>query len=63
MSDLQAHEFASRGEFRLLDTLIRAGKALNINHHDEDFGQRTPLHLAAQKGKWLSLSDSTLTRQ
>ncbi len=49
-TDLTLHELAAQGDLKQIDSYIKHGKTAFINEKDEDFGYRTPLHLAAQKG-------------
>ncbi|KAH9513641.1 hypothetical protein Btru_041675 [Bulinus truncatus] len=49
MINLEIHEAASHGDFDALEEFIRSGK-FDVNQGDVDFGDKTPLHWACQKG-------------
>ena len=51
-TDLTLHELAAQGDAKQIEAHIKHGKTASINQNDEDFGRRTPLHLAAQKGTY-----------
>ena len=49
MLGLEIHEAASTGDYDCLEELVISGK-FDLNLGDEDWGNKTPLHWACQKG-------------
>jgi len=55
MTELVLHEAASTGDYQDLQTMLMLGH-IDPNYMDEDFGDRTALHWASSKGKYISIS-------
>ena len=49
MTELVLHEAAVNGEYQQLESMLMIHR-IDIDHKDEDFGDRTALHWAASKG-------------
>ncbi|XP_012941721.1 ankyrin repeat domain-containing protein 66 [Aplysia californica] len=49
MLGLEIHEAASTGDYDSLEEFVKSGK-FDLNHGDEDWSNKTPLHWACQKG-------------
>lgn len=49
MTELVLHEAAVNGEWQTLESMLMIHR-IDIDHKDEDFGDRTALHWAASKG-------------
>ena len=49
-TELVLHETAALGDYHELQSLVMIGR-FDVNHKDEDFGNRTALHWAASKGE------------
>lgn len=51
--DLVLHELTSDNEVKKLEQqmVFVEGKQIDINFQDEEFGWRTPLHIACEKGE------------
>lgn len=50
MTELVLHEAAVNGEWQTLESMLMIHR-IDIDHKDEDFGDRTALHWAASKGQ------------
>ena len=50
MTELVLHEAAVNGEWQTLESMLMIHR-IDIDHKDEDFGDRTALHWAASKGR------------
>ena len=50
MTELVLHEAAANGEWQTLESMLMIQR-IDVDHKDEDFGDRTALHWAASKGK------------
>lgn len=48
--DLTLHELAAAGDVKQIEAHVKRGKIASINEKDEDYGNRMPLHIAAQTG-------------
>ena len=51
MTELVLHEAAVNGEYQQLESMLMIHR-IDIDHKDEDFGDRTALHWAASRG-WI----------
>lgn len=51
LTDLTLHEYAATGDVKQIEAHVKLGKTASINDQDDEYGYRTPLHIAAQKGK------------
>lgn len=49
MTELVLHEAAANGEWQTLESMLMIQR-IDVDHKDEDFGDRTALHWAASKG-------------
>ena len=49
MTELVLHEAAVNGEYQQLESMLMIHR-IDIDHKDEDFGDRTALHWAASRG-------------
>ena len=49
MTELVLHEAAVNGEWQTLESMLMIHR-IDIDHKDEDFGDRTALHWAASRG-------------
>ena len=49
MTELVLHEAAVNGEYQQLESMLMIHR-IDLDHKDEDFGDRTALHWAASKG-------------
>ena len=50
LTDLTLHEYAATGDVKQIEAHVKLGKTASINDQDDEYGYRTPLHIAAQKG-------------
>ena len=50
LTDLTLHELAATGDVKQIEACVKLGKTASINEHDEEYGFRMPLHIAAQTG-------------
>ncbi|XP_068679362.1 ankyrin repeat domain-containing protein 66-like [Montipora capricornis] len=49
MTELVLHEAAANGEWQTLESMLMIHR-IDVDHKDEDFGDRTALHWAASRG-------------
>ena len=49
MTELVLHEAAVNGEYQQLESMLMIHR-IDLDHKDEDFGDRTALHWAASRG-------------
>ena len=50
MTELVLHEAAANGEWQTLESMLMIHR-IDVDHKDEDFGDRTALHWAASRGE------------